>query len=124
VRRDESIPALGSLEARIMRVLWERPGEYLSVRETLDQLSSDLAYNTVMTVMHRLHDKGLLRRRRAGRAHTYRAAVSREAYVAEAMAEALRAAGDRQAALLHFVADLQPDDATALRRLLGRDEQV
>lgn len=33
MRRDPSIPALGSLEAKIMQVLWERPGEYLSVRD-------------------------------------------------------------------------------------------
>lgn len=31
MRHDPSIPALGSLEAKIMQVLWERPGEYLSV---------------------------------------------------------------------------------------------
>jgi predicted transcriptional regulator len=121
VRRDETIPALGSLEARIMRALWERAGEYLSVRETLELLDGDLAYTTVMTVMHRLHEKGLLRRRRAGRAYTYRAASSREAFVAHAMADALRAAGDRQAALLHFIADLKPHEAQALRRLLERD---
>jgi predicted transcriptional regulator len=77
-----------------------------------------LAYTTVMTVMTRLHEKGLLRRIRRGRAWAYRAAQSRDAFVASAMAETLRTAQDRTGALLHFVADLDPAEAAALRRLL------
>ncbi len=101
-----------------MRVLWARPEQFLQVRDVLPLLEDDLAYTTVMTVMSRLHEKGLLRRRRQGRAWAYRAAVSREAYAASTMAEALRVAEDRTAALLHFVADLDRAEATALRRLL------
>lgn len=121
MRQDPSIPALGSLEAKIMQTLWDRPGEYLSVRETLPLLGGDPAYTTVMTVMSRLHEKGLLRRRRDGRAWVYRPALTREAYAATTMSDALRVASDRRAALLHFVADLRPDEADALRRLLDRD---
>ncbi|MDP8970944.1 MAG: BlaI/MecI/CopY family transcriptional regulator [Actinomycetota bacterium] len=118
MRRDSSIPALGSLEAKIMQVVWDRPEDYLSVRQTLPLLNGDPAYTTVMTVMNRLYEKGLLRRRREGRAWAYRPALSREAYAASTMSDALRVASDRRAALLHFVADLRPDEAKALRRLL------
>lgn len=103
-----------------MNVVWDRPDEYLAVRDVLALLASGLAYTTVMTVMNRLHDKGLLRRRRDGRAWAYRAATSREAWAAASMGEALRAAKDRRGALLHFVADLGADEAEALRRLLGQ----
>lgn len=112
-------PGLGSLEAKIMRVVWERPGRFLPVREVVDLLVDDLAYTTVMTVMTRLAEKSLLRRRREGRAWAYRAAMSREAYAAATMAEALDVADNRTAALLHFVADLDDGEAAALRRLLG-----
>lgn len=115
---EESLP-LGSLEAKIMQALWDRPEQFLPVRDTLALLSADLAYTTVMTVMNRLHEKGLLRRRRQGRAWTYRAAITREAYIASRMTETLRVAEDRTAALLHFVADLRPEEAVALRRLLS-----
>lgn len=114
--------SLGSLETKIMQVVWDHPGEYLSVRSVLGLLDADLAYTTVMTVMNRLFEKGLLRRRRSGRAWSYRAALSRDAFAAASMAEALSAAKDRRGALLHFVADLNADEADALRRLLVHEE--
>lgn len=120
MRRDASIPALGSLEAKIMQALWDRPDEYLSVRQTLPLIDGDPAYTTVMTVLNRLYEKGLLRRHREGRAWGYRPALSREAYAASTMSEALQVASDRTAALLHFVADLPPDEAKALPGLLER----
>ncbi len=113
---------LGSLQAKIMDVLWDRPAEYLAVRDVLNSLGSGLAYTTVMTVMNRLYEKGLLRRRRAGRAWSYRPTLSREAWAAASMGEALRTAKDRRGALLHFVADLGADEAEALRRLLGDEK--
>ena len=116
------IGSLGSLETRIMQVAWDHPGEFLPVRTVLGFLDGDLAYTTVMTVMNRLFEKGLLRRRRSGRAWSYRAALSRDAFAAASMAEALRVAKDRRGALLHFVADLNKDEADALRRLFARDE--
>ncbi len=115
--------SLGSLETKIMQVVWDRPGEYLSVRSVLGLLDADLAYTTVMTVMNRLFEKGLLRRRRSGRAWSYRAALSRDAFAAASMTEALSAAKDRRGALLHFVADLNADEADALRRLLAHEER-
>ncbi|WP_341252330.1 BlaI/MecI/CopY family transcriptional regulator [Euzebya pacifica] len=111
-------PGLGSLEAKIMRVAWDDAGQYLQVRDVLARLDDDLAYTTVMTVMNRLYEKGLLRRRREGRAWAYRPSSTREAYAAATMADALSVAANRTAALLHFVADLEPGEAAALRRLL------
>ena len=116
-------PSLGSLEAKIMRVAWDHPDRFMPVREMVALLDEGLAYTTVMTVMNRLYEKGLLRRRRAGRAWSYRPTGSNEAYIAAAMADALNAAEDRTAALLHFLADLDRDEAAALRRLLQATER-
>lgn len=112
-------PALGSLEAKIMAEAWKRPDRFLPVRAMREHLGADLAYTTVMTVMNRLYEKGLLRRRREGRAWSYRASVSREAYAAATMTVALEVADDRTAALLQFIADLDPEEAASLRRLLA-----
>lgn len=62
---------LGSLEAQIMRILWDQPR--LPVRSVVELLPGRRvrAYTTVMTVMNRLFEKGLLRREAAGRAHVY-----------------------------------------------------
>ena len=116
-------PSLGSLEAKIMRVAWDHPGRYMPVRDMLELLHEEFAYTTIMTVMNRLFEKGLLHRRRQGRAWSYRPTSSREAHVAAAMTQVLCTAEDRTAALLHFLADLDPAEAAALRRLLDATER-
>jgi predicted transcriptional regulator len=67
--------SLGSLERDVMALVWQR--EETSVRDACDHLGSAAAYTTVMTTMDRLFKKGLLSRRKVGRAFVYRAAASR-----------------------------------------------
>jgi predicted transcriptional regulator len=67
----------GALELRVLEVLWERGAE-VAVRDVLPHFPN-AAYTTVMTTMERLHRKGVLERRKAGRAFLYRPAQSREA---------------------------------------------
>jgi len=69
---DES---LGALEREVMSLAWEQ--HELSVREACERLGSTVAYTTVMTTMDRLYKKGLLSRRKVGRAFLYRAAATR-----------------------------------------------
>lgn len=65
-----------------MEVAWDA-AEPLTIRDVTDRLQSrqPLAFNTVMTVMNRLVDKGLLKRRGRKGSHTYQAAVSRDAFL-------------------------------------------
>lgn len=74
---------LGALEARVMEYVW-RTGD-ATVREVAAHLERvhPVAYNTVLTVMTRLTDKGLLRREREDRTYRYRPARSREAFLGE-----------------------------------------
>ena len=60
---------LGPLEVRVMEILWAR-GESC-VRDVVERLSCSLAYTTVMTTLDRLFKKGLLARRKSGRAFLY-----------------------------------------------------
>jgi predicted transcriptional regulator len=102
------------LERAIMDVLWDA-SEWLTVRQVSGELTErDLAHTTVMTVLDRLSKKGFARRERDGRAWRYRAAESREAYVAELMLSALDQTGDRQAALARFVRSVSGAEAQAL----------
>ena len=119
---------LGPLEAEVMKVLWATRGA-LSVREVLDHLNAGrrppLAYTTVMTVMARLAEKGLLRRRRVGKAHEYEATDSREGFLAHASQElAQRMVEDfGDAAVSSFLSvleDVAPERLTRLRRSLQR----
>lgn len=81
---------LGELEGAILGVLWDC-GEKLSVREVLDRLERGpaLAYTTVLTVLDRLHDKGLVAREKAGKAFSYWPSLTREAYLGEQAARLL-----------------------------------
>lgn len=110
-----------------MEEVW-RQGE-ATVREVLTALNRDTkqrAYTTVMTIMSRLHRKGLLSRARQGKTDLYKPVMSREEYLnarAEAEVEALvDHFGD--VALAHFaeqVEKLDPKQLRALRELAGRD---
>ena len=112
----------------MLQVLWERPAP-AAARDVLAALGErdgagegaprELAVTTVLTVLDRLRRKGLVRRERSGRAHLYQAAVSREAYVAGLMLEALGQAPDRGAALTRFLGGVSPADTDHLRRTLG-----
>ncbi len=106
-----------------MEVLWARD-EPVSVRAVHAALGDrGLAYTTVMTVLTRLAAKGVVRRRRDGRAWLYEPEAGREAYVAELMLEALELSGDRGSALVHFAQSVTSDEADALRQALRHDEQ-
>lgn len=114
---------LGDLEALVMEQLWSS-SEPLSVRHVLEALPDgrSRAYTTVMTVMDNLFQKGFVVRERAGRAYFYRPSKSRAEHTVEVMEEALSRGGDRGAALMHFVGQLDSDDAAALRALLDSRE--
>ena len=60
----------GELEAEVLAALWAADGP-LTAGDVVDALGRDLAYNTVLTILTRLYQKGAVRRERAGRAHAY-----------------------------------------------------
>lgn len=112
--------SLGDLEFAVMRAVWQRSGG-LTVRELLEEMPDrELAHTTVITVAERLRHKGMLSRRRVGRAYAYEAAVSSEEYTARLLTEVLAGADDRPGALLHFAGQLDPATAEELRRALVR----
>jgi predicted transcriptional regulator len=66
----------GTLERDVLDVLWAE-GD-LAVRDVQVRLSRPIAYTTVMTTLDRLYKKGVLERRRVGRAFQYSPAMARE----------------------------------------------
>jgi len=113
----------GALEAEVLAVIQSArgplsPGE---VRQRLaTRLAGELSYSTVVTIMSRLHAKGLLARERAGRAFAY-TAVDDANLAASRMSQALDAGGNRDAVLTRFASGLSGRDARLLRRLLAAD---
>ncbi len=110
---------LGELEMAIMDFLWAQ-GEATG-REVVNELKRrrSLAYTTVLTVMGRLVEKGLLTQHKVGRAHLYRPSMSREAYAAETASQVIRSlvADFGEIALAQFSRELDNLDPARLAAL-------
>lgn len=113
----------GELEHAVLAVLWSAdsalsPGE---VRDRLgDGGAGELTYSTVVTILSRLHDKGVLDRERHGRSFRYSPVVADAAgLAARQLRDVLARHDDRAAVLSRFVADLSDADEELLRQLLG-----
>lgn len=113
-KKEPLVAQLGELEHAIMDVLWSAP-DPLTAREARDALAArDLAATTVLTVLSRLEDKGLVARDRSERAHRYRPTDARDVHVAALMRQALDSAPDSDAALARFADAVTDDEAEAL----------
>jgi len=121
--------AAGALEAEILAILREAdgplsPGEVrqrLALRPQPGGPRGELSYSTVVTIVSRLHAKGLLARQRAGRGFTY-TPVDEASLAAGRMSQALGSEHDHGAVLSRFVSGLSGRDARLLRRLLAGDQ--
>ena len=117
------LTALGDLESATLEALWDKgPLATPAVYEAVG-IPRGLAYTTILTVLQRLHKKGLLSRREEGRAHVYFAAISREEFASrrgQLVASALAELGE--AGLAAFLAEterLDPDAVKVMRARLG-----
>ncbi|HSA51578.1 MAG TPA: BlaI/MecI/CopY family transcriptional regulator [Yinghuangia sp.] len=109
----------GELEAEVLNLLWSQR-EARTATWAQQQLGDDLAYSTVVTIMSRLYEKGLLTRIRQGRSYAYRPVSDEAGLAARRMRQVLDREHDRAAVLASFVSDLSDEDERTLRALLGR----
>lgn len=111
-------------ELDIMRVLWEvGPSTAGEVRE---HLTDELAYNTVLTMLRILEEKGYAGRTEEGRAHRYHALVAKEIAGKSALKRLVDGmfGGSPEMVLTHLVNDkkLKRADIERLRKAL--DERL
>lgn len=111
---------LGELELEVMRIIWERRS--VTVRDVLAVVATTrpLAYTTVMTIMSRLVEKGLLTVEKAEKTHRYHAAQTREEFEAQAVGQVVQALIDDfggELAISQFVEKLSAVDPNQLARL-------
>ncbi len=110
---------MGPLETKVLDVLWEseRP---VTVRHVLEAFP-ELAYTTVMTTLDRLYRKGVLIRRRMGRAFVYETRCSREQmlneFASNQFADLLAAPDAHSAILSTLVSCVGRKDAALLDEL-------
>jgi len=115
------VRGFGDLEAVLMDRVWAHEAP-VTVRDLFEELRGErsIAYTTVMSTMDNLHRKGWLARERDGKAYRYTAVASRDEYSARLMREAMAEAGDTEAVLSHFVAQMDGTESAALRAVLEK----
>ncbi len=111
----------GELEALVLDALWSAD-DWLMPGDVLEHLrpTHPLAYTSVMTVLVRLWNKGIVDRQPQGRGFAYRPVQSREELVADRMRQLLETSEDHGAALAHFLDGMGSGDRRRLRSLLDR----
>lgn len=113
--------ANGSLESEVLAALWaaDRP---LTAGEVVEAVDGDLAYNTVQTILTRLHGKGAVHRELAGRAHAYTPVLDDAGLAAHRMQAMLDKGGDHAAVLSRFLRTLTAEDEATLAGLLNQQQ--
>jgi predicted transcriptional regulator len=111
----------GTLEQEIVAAL-AATAQPMTPAQVRDHLGGDLAYTTVMTVLARLAEKGVVTRERVGRAYAYTAVRDEAEVTARQMHRLLDAGDDKVAVLSRFVGVLSGEDERLLMELLRRAE--
>lgn len=70
--------SLGPLEQEVMAYTWRK--KTCTARDVVKHVNQDrnIAYNTIQTIMTRLVDKGLLKRKLKGKTHVYKPTVMKK----------------------------------------------
>ncbi|MFS0723347.1 BlaI/MecI/CopY family transcriptional regulator [Paenibacillus sp. 1P07SE] len=118
----------GPLEARVMTILWDNTE--LTIKDVQHQLGlhqdKPLSFNTVMTVMNRLVDKGFLHKLPGRKASSYRPTRSREQFLEDQSKELTGELLEEFGPLIvnHMVDALDEADPNLLDQLEKRIQQL
>lgn len=113
--------ANGAREAELLGLLQRAEGA-LTPGEVAERLGGELTYSSVVTILTRMHTKGLLGRTPRGRAYAYAPVTDDAGLAARRMRTVLEERPDREAVLARFADELSDTDAELLRQLLGPDQ--
>jgi predicted transcriptional regulator len=122
VPRGQDFDIRGDLQDEVMRIVWALGEATVDDVRAAQPRRSRCAYNTIQTVLNRLHDRDLLTRERRGKAFVYKAAYAESELVARSIGDRLAGASRdaRREALLHLVEGLEPEELDDVARLANR----
>ena len=120
-------PPVSDAELEVLKVLWAGgPATVRDVEAQLRRRKRRLAYNTVLTLLSRLRDKGYIATDRSGTAHVFRSSVTREELLTHGLARlAARICDGTASPLVHALVKGQRFSAKEIahfRRLLDELE--
>lgn len=112
---------LGELETEVMAIVWRQKGN-ISVKDVTEILEKrrQIAYTTVMTIMSRLADKGVLTRHLSGTSYLYKPRVTKQQFVAKAVhgifSSAVSTLGEE--VLAHFIKEINKTSPRKRKELI------
>ncbi len=126
--RRKGTSSLTPLEIQIMQVLWrDGPSSVQHVQENLPA-GSDFAYNTVQTMLNVLQRKNRAKRTLKGRAYVYRAVVSKDTALRQAVRELVERmfGGSSEELVMSLIKSRQvdPERIAALGRKFAKKKEA
>jgi len=123
-----NVPPVSDAELEVMKALWAAgPATVRDLETRLRRKRRKWAYNTILTLLSRLREKGYVAADKSDAAHVFQAVVSRDELLRNGLTELAERMCDGTASpLLHALVDgrnLSPADITELRKLLDAMEQ-
>ena len=111
----------GELESEVLSCLWDRPAG-LSSQQILALIGDDdIKVTTILTVLSRLEDKGLITKSAGpGRGYIFQALNTREQHTANALIELLGKTGNPAEVFSHFAGGLTAKQLKDLRAALDK----
>ena len=119
---------LGELESEVMEIIWQCK-EPVSVKVVTQNLQKkrQIAYTTVMTIMSRLADKGLLKCKKTGKAYIYQSAYSKDKFLTRISRQIIKnfVSSFGETAVAHFIQEVEkltPVKRQALLKMLKENK--
>jgi len=121
------MPPVSDAELDVLKVLWKSgPATVRQVAGRLPRRRRRLAYNTILTLLSRLREKGYVTADRGGTAHVFRATVTREQLLRHGLTDlAERICDGTRSTLVHALVEGQrfsPQEIEGFRRLVEQLE--
>lgn len=112
---------LGKLEKEAMEIIWQKK-EPVTVRFVFETLSEKrkVAYTTIMTIMSRLAEKGVLQRVELGKAYVYQPKFSKDKFLSKVTKQIIKnfVSSFGEIAVAHFAQELEKIPANKKKKLL------
>ncbi len=118
---------LGELESQVMDVVWK--GGEIKGREVYEEIKKtrDIALTTVLTVLERLTEKGLVEKVKESATYTFKPTCTKDEFAGSVSRQVLRGvmelwSGSAVASFVDILAEKDPDELERLSRLV--DERL
>lgn len=114
----QKMPKLTGLENLLMNAIWHL--SEATVKDVQRHLEAEkpLAYNTVLTVMRQLRDKGVLASKRVGRADVYHALIKQENVAQSSLTELVNRffSGSARALVSQLMESVDQEELQSIRK--------